>query len=124
MPRLGGAKDRAAAIRAPPAPGSHAGRRRPLPLRRLRRHAAAGREVRRERRPLAEPFRSDAGIIPEPDSGVLRAPVPGTAGNAGDAALRGLPDELNRTRTPFPGTGLRMACELPGEGAGNGPTGP
>ena len=89
-----------------------------------RRHAAAGREVRRERRPLAEPFRSGAGIIPEPDRGVLRARVPGAAGNAGDAAPRGLPDELTRTRTSFPGPGLRMACERPGEGAGNGPAGP
>ena len=39
--------------------------------------------------------------------------VPGTASDAGVAAIAGLPDELNETRTVFPGTGLRMVYELP-----------
>ncbi len=88
--------------------------------------AVAGAQGRKQRprRPLAELFRSDADIIPEPDSGVLRVRVLGTASNAGDAALRGLLDELTQTRTLFPGTGLRMVYELPGEGDGTGPAGP
>ncbi len=67
----------------------------------------------RPRRPLAELFRSEADIIPEPESGILRVRILGTAGNAGDAAIAGLLDELGRTGTIFPGTGLRMVCELP-----------
>ena len=36
-----------------------------------------------------------------------------TARNAGDAAIAGLLDELNSTRTHFSGTGMRMVYELP-----------
>ncbi len=57
---------------------------------------------------LAELFRSDTDIIPEPENGVLRVCVPGTVSEAGAAAIAGLPGELNRIRTVFPGTGLRM----------------
>ena len=77
----------------------------------------------RPRRPLAELFRSDADIIPDPENGVLRVRILGTASNAGDAAIAGLLDELDRTRTVFPGTGLRMVYELPADGAGPGETG-
>ena len=77
----------------------------------------------RPRRPLAELFRSDAAIIPESESGILRVRILGTASDAGDAAIAGLLDELDRTRTVFPGTGLRMVCELPSDGDGPGETG-
>ena len=79
--------------------------------------AAAQGSKRRPRRPLAELFRSEADIVPEPENGVLRVRILGTASNAGDAAVAGLLDELNRTGTVFPGTGLRLVYELPENGA-------
>ena len=78
--------------------------------------AAAQGSKRRPRRPLAELFRSEADIIPDPENGVLRVRILGTARNAGDAAIAGLLDELTRTGTVFPGTGLRMVYELPENG--------
>ncbi len=63
--------------------------------------------------PLAELFRSEAGIVPDPENGILRVRILGTASNAGDAAIARLLDGLNRTGTVFPGTGLRMVHELP-----------
>ena len=75
---------------------------------------AQGRK-QRPRRPLAELFQSDADIIPEPENGVLRVRILGTASDAGDAAVAGLLDELSQTRTVFPGTNLRMVYELPSD---------
>lgn len=75
--------------------------------------AGAQGAKQRPRRPLAELFRSDADIIPDPDRGVLRVRILGTASNSGDAAIAGLLEELNRTNTAFPGTNLRMVYELP-----------
>ena len=75
--------------------------------------AGAQGAKQRPRRPLAELFRSDADIIPEPERGILRVRILGTASNAGDAAIAGLLEELNRTGTTFPGTGLRLVYELP-----------
>ncbi|MCY4459227.1 MAG: hypothetical protein OXC26_02325, partial [Albidovulum sp.] len=49
----------------------------------------------------------------EPDYGIPRVRVIGTASNSGDAAVAGLLQELTRTRTVFPETGLRMVYELP-----------
>ena len=37
----------------------------------------------------------------------------GTASNVGAAAIAGLLEELNQTRTIFPGTSLRMVYQLP-----------
>ncbi len=68
---------------------------------------------RRPRRPLAELFQSDADIIPDPESGILRVRILGTASDAADATIAGLLEELNQTRTVFPGTGFRMVYELP-----------
>ena len=51
---------------------------------------------RRPRRPLAELFRSAADIVSDPESDVLRVSI---LGNAGDAAIAGLLDEINRNRT-------------------------
>ncbi len=67
----------------------------------------------RPRRPLAELFRSEADIVPDPENGILRVRILGTASDAGDAAIAGLLEELNQTRTVFPGAGLRLVCELP-----------
>ena len=72
----------------------------------------------RPRRPLAELFRSDADIIPAPENGILRVRILGTASDAGDAAIAGLLDEINRTRTVFPGTGFRLVYEMPSDGPG------
>lgn len=67
----------------------------------------------RPRRNLRALFQADADIIPEPDNGILRVRILGTANNAGDNAIAGLLEELNQTRTLFPGTSLRMRYELP-----------
>ena len=75
--------------------------------------AVAQGKKQRPRRPLRALFQSDADIIPEPDAGILRVRILGTASDAGDAAFRGLIEELNQTRTIFPGTTLRMVYELP-----------
>ena len=81
--------------------------------------AVAGAQGRksRPRKNLGALFRSEADIIPEPENGILRVRILGTANDAGDAAIRGLLDELNLTRTVFPGTDLRMVYELPENGA-------
>ena len=85
--------------------------------------AVAQGQKQRPRRPLSALFQADADIIPEPDAGILRVRILGTASNAGDAAFRGLLEELNQTRTTFPGTTLRMVYELPADGAQPGETG-
>ena len=79
--------------------------------------AEAQGKKRRPRRPLAELFRSEADIVPDPENGILRVRILGIASNAGDAAIAGLLEEVNRTGTVFPGTGLRMVGELPQNGA-------
>ncbi len=76
----------------------------------------------RPRRQLADLFQSAADIIPEPDKGVLRVRILGTASQAGDAAVAGLLKELNQTRTVFPGTDLQLVYELPQEPAKHGNT--
>ncbi len=83
--------------------------------------AAAQGAKQRSRRPLAELFQSDVDIIPDPENGVLRVRILGTASNARDADIAGLLDELNRMRTVFPGTGLRMIYELPDNARKPGP---
>ena len=76
--------------------------------------AVAGMQGVKEppRRTLAELFRSAADIIPDPAAKILRVRILGTAGNAGDKAHEKLLEELNRTGTVFPGTDLRLVCEL------------
>ena len=73
---------------------------------------AQGREPR-PRRPLRALFQADADLLPEPRRGLPQVRLLGLASPAADAALRGLLDELNQTRTTFPGTDLRMVYELP-----------
>ncbi len=79
--------------------------------------ADAQGKKQRPRRLLAELFQSEADIVPEPENGILRVRIIGTASNSGDAAIAGLLEELTRTRTVFPGTGLRMVYELPDKAA-------
>ena len=71
---------------------------------------------KRPRSHLAELFQSAADIIPEPKNGILRVRIIGTASRAADATFTGLLEELNQTRTIYPGTNLRMVYELPGNG--------
>ena len=73
---------------------------------------AQGRK-QRPRRPLSALFQSDADIIPDPDAGILRVRILGTASNAGDDAIRGLLEEINQTSTIFPGTSMRTDYDLP-----------
>ncbi|MDE2792748.1 MAG: hypothetical protein OXI81_20360 [Paracoccaceae bacterium] len=70
----------------------------------------------RPRRPQQALFGAVADVIPEPGEGILRVLILGSASNAGDAVFAGLLDELIQTRTVFPGTGLRVVCELPRNG--------
>jgi len=61
-------------------------------------------------------FQSDASLLPDPQAGTLTVRLPHQASRAQDAALVPLLDELNRTRTVFPGTQLRLVYELPSSG--------
>ena len=71
-------------------------------------------DKKRPRPTLGALFQAAADIIPKPAEKILQVRILGTAGNAGDKALEKLLDELNQTRTVYPGTDLRLACELPG----------
>ena len=79
--------------------------------------AQAQGKTQRPRRHLRALFQSDADIITEPANGILRIRILGSASDAGDNAIAGLLQELNQTHTIFPGTGLRMVYELPGNAA-------
>ena len=79
---------------------------------------ATGRvNKQRSRRLLAEFLQSEADIVPEPDSGILRVRVIGTSSISGDAVIAMFLEELIRTRTVFPGNDLRMVYELPAKAA-------
>ena len=58
-------------------------------------------------------FRSDASLLPDPAAGTLTVRLLHQASRAHDAALAPLLAELNRTRTVFPGTQLRLVYEFP-----------
>ena len=58
-------------------------------------------------------FTSDADIIPEPDKGLLRIRLLGIANNRNDVLVTALFEELNKTKTIFPGTTLQLFYELP-----------
>ncbi len=75
--------------------------------------AAAQGQQPRPRPHLKALFQSDADILLDPEQGILRVRILGTASDAGDAALAGLLQQLNQTRTCFPGTSLRLVYELP-----------
>ncbi len=66
------------------------------------------------RKLLAALMRADADILPESDKGILRVRIPGLSNKAMDRELLVLIDELNRTRTVYPGTDLRLVYELQG----------
>ena len=58
-------------------------------------------------------FTCDADIIPEPGADILRVRFLGLGNAACERALVPLIDELNATRTTFPGTNLTLVYELP-----------
>ena len=58
-------------------------------------------------------FRSDASLLPDPAAGTPTVRLLHQASRAQDAALAPLLEELNQTRTVFPGTRLRLVYELP-----------
>ena len=67
------------------------------------------------RRLLRALLTSDANIIPEPTKGVLRVHLLGLGNDACDRMLAPLIEELNATRTIYPGTELRLVYELAGD---------
>ena len=58
-------------------------------------------------------FQSDASLLPDPAAGTLTVRLLHQASRAQDAALTPLLASLNRARTVFPGTQLRLVYELP-----------
>ena len=67
------------------------------------------------RRLLRTLLTSDANIIPVPAKGILRIQLLGLGSDACDRMLAPLVDELNATRTIYPGTDLRLVYELAGD---------
>ena len=72
---------------------------------------AAQPRLRNARKLLQGVFASPANIIPEPENGRLRVQILGLANDALDQAVQPLLDELNKTRTRFPGTELTLVYE-------------
>ena len=66
------------------------------------------------RRLLRALLTSDANIIPLPANGILRIQLLGLGSDACDRMLAPLVEELNATRTIYPGTDLRLVYELAG----------
>ncbi len=56
---------------------------------------------------IAALMTADASIEPDHESGILRVNILGLANNATEKALLALIEELNQTRTVYPGTNLR-----------------
>ena len=67
------------------------------------------------RRLLRALLTSDANIIPVPANGILRIQLLGLGSDACDRMLAPLVEELNATRTIYPGTDLRLVYELAGD---------
>ena len=67
------------------------------------------------RRLLRALLTSDANIIPEPAQHILRIQLLGLGSDACDRMLAPLVEELNATRTIYPGTDLRLVYELAGD---------
>ncbi len=60
-------------------------------------------------------IRAGPDILPESDKDILRVLIPGLSDKVMDRELLVLIDELNQTRTVYPGTDLRLVYELPGD---------
>ena len=67
------------------------------------------------RRLLRALLTSDANIIPVPAKGILRIQLLGLGSDACDRMLAPLVEELNATRTIYPGTDLRLVYEFAGD---------
>ena len=67
------------------------------------------------RRLLRALLTSDANIIPVPAKGILLMQLLGLGSDACDRMLAPLVEELNATRTIYPGTDLRLVYELAGD---------
>ena len=63
---------------------------------------------------IAALMTADASIEPDHDSGILRVNILGLANNATERTLLPLIDELNQTRTVYPGTNLRLVYDIDG----------
>ena len=67
------------------------------------------------RRLLRTLFTCDADIIPDADAGILRVRFLGLASQACERMLAPLINELNHTRTVYPGTKLTLVYEMSAE---------
>ena len=65
------------------------------------------------RKLLSSVMTSDADILPDSDNAALRVRLFGLGSDSCDRALDALIDELNETKTIFPGTNMRMVYEIP-----------
>ena len=72
-------------------------------------HLGKPAEVRALIRALLQ---SDASLRPDPAAGTLTVQLQHTACRAHDEALAALLEELNRTQTLYPDTGLRLVYEM------------
>ena len=57
-------------------------------------------------------FRADANLRPDPAAGTLTVQLPHMATQAQDEAVAALCAALNRSRTVYPGTDLRLVYEI------------
>ena len=57
-------------------------------------------------------YQSDADLLPDHKEGILTVRLHHMANRGSDAAIQTLCNELNATKTQFPGTELRLALEL------------
>ena len=64
------------------------------------------------RKTLAALLRADAHLLPDPARGILQVELLGFASAAAERAVRPLLQELNRTRTLYPGTRLRLVYRI------------
>jgi len=64
---------------------------------------------------LQDLFRTDADILPDVETNLLRVRVHNASTPAANRALSALFDELNKTELEYPGTNLRLAYELVSE---------
>ncbi len=57
-------------------------------------------------------YKSDADLLPDHNSGTLTVRLHHMANRSSDAAIQKLCNELNATKTQFPGTELRLVLKL------------
>ena len=64
------------------------------------------------RRLLQALYKTEADLLPDDDKGTLTVRLHHMANRSSDTAIEKLCDELNATKTIFPGTNLRLVLKL------------